>query len=414
MQTDILRVMKDTLAAMGIQTLYLKPPYENACQVDLGMGNKMYGDFDYQLGIDEIVRECMPDTVYILKSHFYMYHTFFRFPPHIEEEYGYTHCAIGPLLFEPVSQAEFRKIMECNNVDEKYGRDLQVFYSKLPQVDSVDQWNSIVLNFCKLIYRSEPKLVQDHTPTSSMFYLHFNKFTIHPEPDFSTDTIEARYAAENQLLQAVKMGNYAEASIRMNKFLQYRLLPRHEDSVRDKKNLLFVLNTLLRKAVEDANVHPVYIDELSRKLAIQIENFTTVSQLKGIESDMVRKYCLLVNNYSRSGYSNLIRRCMDYVDFHYMEPITLTSLADQYFVSNTHLSALFKKEVNMNLKEYIQDVRLRQARLQLNTTRFPIQEIAVNCGFLDVNYFTRVFRKVHGMSPREYRNRMCATCEGRE
>jgi AraC-like DNA-binding protein len=42
----------------------------------------------------------------------------------------------------------------------------------------------------------------------------------------------------------------------------------------------------------------------------------------------------------------------------------------------------------------------------LNTTRLPIQEIASNCGFLDVNYFTRVFRKVHGISPRAYRNKM--------
>lgn len=60
----------------------------------------------------------------------------------------------------------------------------------------------------------------------------------------------------------------------------------------------------------------------------------------------------------------------------------------------------------MNLKEYIQEVRLKHARLLLNTTKFPIQEIAANCGFLDVNYFTRVFKKVHGMSPREYRNKM--------
>ena len=169
---------------------------------------------------------------------------------------------------------------------------------------------------------------------------------------------------------------------------------------------MFVVNTLLRKAVEEVQVHPIYIDELSRKLAIQIESCTTGNQLNTLRTEMIKKYCLLVKNYSRSGYSSLVRECMDYVDFHYMEQITLTSLAQQYFVSNTHLSALFKKEVNMNLKEYIQEVRLKHARLLLNTTQFPIQEIAANCGFLDVNYFTRVFKKVHGMSPREYRNKM--------
>lgn len=406
MQADILDVMKDTFGALGIQTLYMKPPYDEASCIDFGIGNKLYGDFDYKIVMDEIVKECLPDTIYIFKNYFYMYHTIFKFPESIQEEYGYTHCVIGPMLFHPVTQAEFAAVMLENHVDEKYGRDLQVFYSRMPYLNSFEQWSSMVIGFCKHFFDRELRLVQDHVPNSTMFSIKFNSFSIQPEPDFSTETIEKRYAAENRLLEAVKTGNYVEATLRFNEFIQYRILPRNNDPIRDMKNLLFVQNTLLRKAVEEANVHPVYIDDLSRKIAIQIESYTSESQLNAIRGDMIRKYCLLVNNYSRSGYSALIRKCLDYVDFHYMEQISLTSLAQKYFVSNTHLSALFKKEVEINLKEYIQEVRLRQARIQLNTTRLPIQEIAANCGFLDVNYFTRVFRKVHGMSPREYRNKL--------
>ncbi len=227
-----------------------------------------------------------------------------------------------------------------------------------------------------------------------------------PDTDFTTDIIEKRYRMENSFLEAVIKGDFAEATQRMNEWGKFRILPRHGDALRDVKNLSLVMNTLLRKSVEQANVHPVYIDELSRKQAIEIESLSSVGQIQMHRMEMIRKYCLLVNNYSRSGYSQLIHRCLDYVDFHYMEQITLKSLADQFYVSNTHLSALFKKEVDLNLKEYIQEVRLRQARLMLNTTRLPIQEIATSCGFLDVNYFTRVFRKVHGISPRAYRNKM--------
>lgn len=413
MQTDILCMMKEMMDAMGIQTLYLKPPYEDAVCIDFGISGKIYGDFDYQIVMDDIVKECLPDTVYIVKSCYYMYHTIFCFPEHIQKEYGYTHCVMGPLLFQPITRDEFSAIMEENHVDKKYSRDFQVLYSRIPYFQSLEQWNSIVISFCRNIFGArEFRLEQNHVPNSSMFSIRFNMFAVQPEPDFSTETIEKRYDAENRMLQAVKKGNYVEATLRMNEFTKYRILPRHGDSIRDTKNLLFVLNTLLRKAVEEANVHPVYIDELSRKIAIQIESFTTDNQLKGIRGEMIRKYCLLVNNYSRTGYSKLISKCLDYVDFHYMEQLSLTSLADQYYVSSTHLSALFKKEVNMNLKEYIQEVRLRQARIQLNTTRLPIQEIAANCGFLDVNYFTRVFRKVHGMSPREYRNKMQYIKEG--
>lgn len=406
MQADILEVMKDTFAAFGIQTLYLKPPYEDAVGIDLGIGMKIYENFDYKILMDEIIRECRPNAIYVFKNSFYMYHTIFKFPDYIEEEYGYTHCIIGPVLFHPLSWSEFYDIMEANHVDEKYSRDLQVFYAQLTCLDSYEKWNGIIIQFCRKIFKDEIELLQDYSGNSSMFSLQFNTFTVTPEPELSKETIEERYQAENRTLQAVKTGNYVEAAARINELLQYRILPRNNDAVRDQKNLMFVVNTLLRKAVEEVQVHPIYIDELSRKLAIQIESCTTENQLNTLRTEMIKKYCLLVKNYSRSGYSSLVRECMDYVDFHYMEQITLTSLAQQYFVSNTHLSALFKKEVNMNLKEYIQEVRLKHARLLLNTTKFPIQEIAANCGFLDVNYFTRVFKKVHGMSPREYRNKM--------
>ena len=124
---------------------------------------------------------------------------------------------------------------------------------------------------------------------------------------------------------------------------------------------------------------------------------------------MVRKYCLLVQNHSRMGYSSLVHDCLDYVDFHYSEPLSLKDLAERFSVSSTYLSSLFKKEVHMNLIEYIQSVRLRQALVLLNTTRLPIQEIAGQCGFLDVNYFTRVFKKSYEVSPREYRNKIRGT-----
>lgn len=406
MQADILEMMKDTLAAMRVQTLYLKPPYNDMADIDFGMLKELYGDFDYQLVTDHFIKNCQPDTIYVMKSQFYMYHTFFRFPEKFEKEYGYTLCVIGPILFQPITQSEFSMIIKENHIDEKYIHDLQVFYSRLPYVKSFGQWSSIIISFCKHIFDHEIKLLQDHTPTGSFLTINFNNFTLQPDPNLTSDTIVKRYQAENALMQSVRRGDSVEASLRANEFSKFRILPRHGDSIRDTKNLLIVLNTLLRKAVEDASVHPVYIDELSRKIALEIETCTTASQLENVKSDMVHKYCLLVNNYSRAQYSKLIRKCLDYVDFHYMEPITLKSLADQFYVSNTHLSVLFKKEVNVNLKEYIQDVRLRQARLLLNSTRLPVQEIAVNCGILDVNYFTRVFKKVHGLSPREYRNKV--------
>jgi AraC-like DNA-binding protein len=384
----------------------MKPPYEEAKKLDMGISVKLYGEFNYQIVMEDIIRSCVSDTIFVVRNSFYMFHSYFAFPEEIQKEYGYTHCVIGPMLEHIPTDEEIEQIMSTRGIHVEYEQNLRVFYSQLPLIPSLERWNSLMIQFCRRIFGKEPSLIQNERAADSIFSLKYNSFSVQPDPDLSSEAIEVRYAMENRFLEAVRKGDYVEATLRANEFSKNRIQPRNSDSVRDLKNLMFVQNTLLRKAVEQANVHPVYIDELSRRLAVEIESKSTLAQLKALRAEMIRRYCLLVDNYSRSGYSQLIHNCLDYVDFHYMEPITLRSLAEQFYVSNTHLSTLFKKEVNMNLKEYIQEVRLRHARLLLNTTRIPIQEIAINCGFLDVNYFTRVFRKVHGISPRAYRNKM--------
>ena len=118
---------------------------------------------------------------------------------------------------------------------------------------------------------------------------------------------------------------------------------------------------------------------------------------------MVRKYCLLVKNYSRRDYSSLVQTCLDYIDFHYSEDLSLDLMAKLCSVSNTYLSSLFKKEVNMTLTDYINSTRIRQSLILLNTTTMSIQEISMKCGFSDSNYFTRTFKKFQGQSPKGYR-----------
>ena len=54
MQIDILDAMKANIEALGIQVMYLKPPYENIRKIDFGMGSIIYGDFDYQIVVDRI------------------------------------------------------------------------------------------------------------------------------------------------------------------------------------------------------------------------------------------------------------------------------------------------------------------------------------------------------------------------
>ena len=206
------------------------------------------------------------------------------------------------------------------------------------------------------------------------------------------------------MMNAVAAGNAETALALQIQFNQYKLMPRTADPVRNRKNMLVILSTLCRKAAQNGHVHPLHIDNLSTQIAVQLESMTSLSSLDAFAPTIVRKYCLLVKNYSRRGYSSLVQTCLDYIDFHYAENLSLDSMARLCSVTNSYLSSLFKKEVSMTLTDYINSTRIHQSLILLNTTSLSIQEIAVQCGFSDANYYARTFKKLQGQSPKGYRD----------
>ena len=87
-----------------------------------------------------------------------------------------------------------------------------------------------------------------------------------------------------------------------------------------------------------------------------------------------------------------------------MEDISLSLLADTFYLSKEHLSRLFKKETGTNLFSYIMELKLNDAKELLTSTEMTLDEIAFKLGFSNGNYFSKVFKKNTGQSPRDYRS----------
>lgn len=94
-----------------------------------------------------------------------------------------------------------------------------------------------------------------------------------------------------------------------------------------------------------------------------------------------------------------------YVRAHFREPITLKSVADACFVSSAHLSRCFQKEMGVSLKQYLNDLRLREAKRLLLETNLRIYEIAEAAGFGESKYFVSKFTAACGCTPAEYRRK---------
>ncbi|MFG6331650.1 MAG: response regulator [Lachnospiraceae bacterium] len=102
--------------------------------------------------------------------------------------------------------------------------------------------------------------------------------------------------------------------------------------------------------------------------------------------------------------NSVVQNIREFIEKHYMEDISLSDLADMFYLSKEHLSRLFKKETGRNLFSYLMDLKLAEARRLLTETDRTLDDIAFSLGFSNGNYFSKVFKKNVGVSPSSYRN----------
>ena len=111
-----------------------------------------------------------------------------------------------------------------------------------------------------------------------------------------------------------------------------------------------------------------------------------------------------VQTAAESG-NDIIRKAKAYIDEKYAdEDISLKTVADAVGLSAPYLSAIFKREVHQNFSEYLTKVRIQHAKELLCCTSKLIYEVAYEVGFRDYRYFSQIFKKQTGQTPREFQN----------
>lgn len=121
-----------------------------------------------------------------------------------------------------------------------------------------------------------------------------------------------------------------------------------------------------------------YHEKLFFKKSDSVSNVRTVSQIKAI---------------------------INYIEEHYTEKILLEDLAEFSNLSVYHLSHIFKKYTGQSPNEYINFFRLTKAGEKILSEDAQIINIAIDCGYNNISYFNRAFKKRYGLTPKEYRNK---------
>ncbi|EPR13137.1 response regulator [Ruminiclostridium papyrosolvens] len=121
-------------------------------------------------------------------------------------------------------------------------------------------------------------------------------------------------------------------------------------------------------------------------------------------------FFLKVNEYINQKRSNrnekLLSKVKDYVDRNYSENITLTSISKDFGISSGYLSVLFNDHIGQNFIDYLTNLRIQSAKNLLKSTDLKIYEIADRVGYRDAYYFSTAFKKIVGINPTDYREKL--------
>lgn len=110
------------------------------------------------------------------------------------------------------------------------------------------------------------------------------------------------------------------------------------------------------------------------------------------------------NNDSAQNF--IIKNAINFIEENYSEKLTLTDVAEKVYVSQWHLSKLIAKNTSQSFSDLLNGIRIGHAKELLKDPSKKIWEISEAVGFADVTHFSRIFKKLEGMSANEYRNKI--------
>lgn len=396
---DLVAFTQDILHRNDIPCRVERTPLADGNWLDLGLRSQLFGIQNMTEKANESLR-ALERPILLYTTDLFQLHSIVLSLPEKDE---WFFC--GPVLFHSVSEEQLQKISERLHLSEAGVQSLRRFYGNLCVMPKLVQYDGLFPVLADRLHGAGNYAVQYQDEEALSEYLGFKSsyLQVAGEPLLSVEVLERRYALENSLLYAVSRASERKALEILAEMLALPHPPeRLSDRVRDEKNLIIALNTLLRKAAESAGVHPVHVDGYSSHVIKTLEALNDPEALNGFCRRLVLGYCRLVRRYTMKNYSLLVQKVVNYVNTDLQADLTLNAMATRLSVSPSYLSSLFKKEMGVSLTDYVNGCRIDHAKMLLLWSELPLKQVALQCGVEDLYYFSRMFKRFTGQTPRTW------------
>lgn len=205
---------------------------------------------------------------------------------------------------------------------------------------------------------------------------------------------------------------HTEKSFKKDNPLEYIVLGIDNFSLNFNEPYSLINNENSKKLYEIINIHknkdPIftYLNSLIEEINLKEYNYEVAckSILNLFIIQVVRNIPYLL--FLEKPQDKLNLECLtikNYIDSHYSENITLDSLSNLSFVNKFHLVHTFTKQIGVSPINYVINKRIDESKNLLSTTSYSIRDISLIVGFSNSSYFSQMFKKITGVSPKSYR-----------
>ena len=217
-----------------------------------------------------------------------------------------------------------------------------------------------------------------------------------------SDLQQLYHLEEPSLLNAIQLGERTQARAIINRLLLH-VYNHKPASLNFLKSFAMELIVMMSRTAVDAGADPARIMGMNSTHFSSLTAIDDEEELSPWMTDVLEKLMDEIHAQRRRRSQAHLSRAIGYIEKHLAENIRRDEVARQGGLSPGHFSHLVREEMGQTFRELVAHYRVRHARDLLARTRRSLSEVALDCGFTDQSYFTKIFRKISGQNPLQYR-----------
>lgn len=151
-----------------------------------------------------------------------------------------------------------------------------------------------------------------------------------------------------------------------------------------------------KKSIEDFSNYVLSIFEI-------LHGSQNVKEIFELLKDAIEKMIDYVEQIQGKRIRKVVEKALEYMQDHHSKPLSLNTVADKLFLNASYLSKVFKEEMGVSFSKYLMEYRMDKAIELMSDATLKIYEVANSVGYEDVQYFTKIFKSIKGVTPMQYR-----------